>query len=204
MAIFSTRRSRFERDVMQHMDSLYGTALRLSRNDATAQDLVQETLLKAFQHYKRLAPDSNLRAWLTRVLTNTYINQYRRRRVAHKAQVLHDPDFMNSRVTSSWANGHARRGDAKLLDRFLGEALHDAVEKLPEAYRDVVLLADVEEMAYKEIADALEIPIGTVMSRLHRGRRLLRVALADYVDTVSDQKVTEFTPKRAQGGDNGV
>ena len=199
MALFSTRRQRFERDAMVYADALYGTAMRLTRNPDSAQDLVQETFLKAFKHYDSLRPDSNLKAWLTRVLTNTFINQYRRKQVRQRSQELYDPDWMNERVGSNWAREVAKRPGQKVVDRFVRDKLNDAVAALPDPYRQVLLLADVEELAYKEVAETLDIPIGTVMSRLHRARRKLRELLSEFAQQEGEAKVTEFTPRRRQG-----
>jgi RNA polymerase sigma-70 factor (ECF subfamily) len=184
---------------MVHADALYGTAMRLTRNPDSAQDLVQETFLKAFKHYDSLRPDSNLKAWLTRVLTNTFINQYRRKQVRQRSQELYDPDWMNERVGSNWARDVAKRPGQKVVDRFVRDKLNDAVAALPDPYRQVLLLADVEELAYKEVAETLDIPIGTVMSRLHRARRKLRELLSEFAQQEGEAKVTEFTPRRRQG-----
>ena len=199
MAIFETRRRRFEREAMVHADALYGTAMRLTRDPDQAQDLVQETLLKAFKHFDGLRPDSNLKAWLTRVLTNTFINQYRRRKVRHRSQELYDPDWMNDRVGSNWARDAAKRPGQQVIDRFVREKLNSAVAELPEVYRQVLILADVEELAYKEVAETLDIPIGTVMSRLHRARRKLRESLSEFAEVTSETKVTAFTQRRKKG-----
>lgn len=199
MAIFNTKRRRFEQEAMTHIDALYGTAMRLTRDPDSAEDLVQETLLKAFKHYDSLRPDSNLKAWLTRVLTNTFINQYRRKQVRHRSQELYDPDWMNERVSSNWAHNAAKRPGQQVVDRFIRDKLSEAVAQLPEPYRQVLLLTDVEELAYKEVAEVLDIPIGTVMSRLHRARRKLRTMLSEYAQLDNDGKVTEFVPRRSQG-----
>jgi RNA polymerase sigma-70 factor (ECF subfamily) len=199
MAIFQTRRRRFEREAMVHADALYGTAMRLTRDPDQAQDLVQETLLKGFKHFDGLRPDSNLKAWLTRVLTNTFINEYRRRKVRHRSQELYEADWMNDRVGSNWAHDAAKRPGQRVLDRFMREKLNSAVAELPDVYRQVLILADVEELAYKEIAESLEIPIGTVMSRLHRARRQLRDKLSEFAETASETKVTDFSSRRQKG-----
>ncbi len=199
MALFDTRRRRFERDAMAHADALYGTAMRLTRNPDQAEDLVQETLLKAYKNFDSLRPDSNLKAWLTRVLTNTFINQYRRRKVRHRSQELYEPDWMNDRVNSNWAREAAKRPGQQVIDRFVRDKLSEAVAELPEPYRQVLILADVEELAYKEVAETLEIPIGTVMSRLHRARRKLRESLSEFVEIDGETKVTAFAPRRQKG-----
>ena len=199
MAFFKSKRRQFEREALVHVDALYGTAMRLTRNPDSAEDLVQETLLKAFKHYESLRPDSNLKAWLTRVLTNTFINQYRRKQVRHRSQEIHDPDWMNERVSSNWAHNAAKRPGQQVVDRFVRDKLNEAVAQLPEAYRQVLMLTDVEELAYKEVAEILDIPIGTVMSRLHRARRKLRVLLSEFAQLDQESKVTEFTPRRRQG-----
>ena len=133
------------------------------------------------------------------MLTNTFINQYRRKQVRHRSQELYDPDWMNERVSSNWAHNAAKRPGQQVVDRFIRDKLSEAVAQLPEPYRQVLLLTDVEELAYKEVAEVLDIPIGTVMSRLHRARRKLRTMLSEYAQLDNDGKVTEFVPRRSQG-----
>ncbi|MDO5750148.1 MAG: sigma-70 family RNA polymerase sigma factor [Rothia sp. (in: high G+C Gram-positive bacteria)] len=173
-------REAFTRDAMQYVDQLYAAALRMSRNPADAQDLVQETYLKAFAAYHQYQQGTNLKAWLYRILTNTYINVYRKRQ--------REPQQANTEQVEDWQLAAAGNHDAVGLRSAETEALasmpdsevKDALESLPEDFRMVVYYSDVEGFAYKDIAQMLEIPLGTVMSRLHRGRRILRERLADY------------------------
>ena len=167
---------------MPHMQALYTAALRMTRNPADAEDLVQETFLKAYRAFDRYEDGTNLRAWLYKILTNTFINSYRAaKRRPEKADVEDVEDlYLYHRIgdLQSSGCGPVRRGrGVRPLHRRRGE---EAIESLPEAFRIAVLLADVEGFSYKEIADITEVPIGTVMSRIHRGRKALQKALLDF------------------------
>ncbi|MEC7750348.1 MAG: sigma-70 family RNA polymerase sigma factor [Myxococcota bacterium] len=198
LGLFDTKRRRFERESMEHMNALFGHALRLTRNNEQAEDLVQDTLLKAYKNYDSFKEGTNAKAWLIRILTNTYINGYRRKQVAQKALTQHGGGFLNDRVSGSLGKNGAKGMTDAVMDRFIREELVEAVNELPENFRDVVILADVEELSYREIADALEIPIGTVMSRLHRGRRLLRDSLSEFAHSLEDSGVTILDHHRRQ------
>jgi RNA polymerase sigma-70 factor (ECF subfamily) len=172
--------ARFERDAMQYLDQLYGAAMRMTRNPADAEDLVQETYLKAFAAFSSFTEGTNLKAWLFRILTNTYINAYRKKQ--------RQPYLTGTDDLSDWqlheAESHTSRGlksaEAEALDRLADADVIEALAAVPEDFRMAVYLADVEGFSYKEIAEIMETPVGTVMSRLHRGRKLLRELLEDY------------------------
>ena len=168
---------RFERDAMPLLDQLYGAALRMTRNPADAEDLVQETYIKAFQGLRSYKPGTNLKAWLYRILTNAYINNYRKaqRRPAEYAT----DDITDSQIaeTASHTSIGLRSAEVEALEKLPDEEIRDALMSLKEDYRMVVYYADVEGLPYKEIAEIMGTPIGTVMSRLHRGRKQLRDAL---------------------------
>ena len=168
---------RFERDAMPLLDQLYGAALRMTRNPADAEDLVQETYIQAFQGFRSYKPGTNLKAWLYRILTNAYINNYRKaqRRPAEYAT----DDITDSQIaeTASHTSIGLRSAEVEALEKLPDEEIRDALMSLKEDYRMVVYYADVEGLPYKEIAEIMGTPIGTVMSRLHRGRKQLRDAL---------------------------
>ncbi|MGD0255836.1 MAG: sigma-70 family RNA polymerase sigma factor [Acidimicrobiales bacterium] len=165
---------------MQHMPALYTTALRITRNPADAEDLVQETFLKAFRAFDRFEEGTNLKAWLYKILTNTFINSYRAaKRRPEKADVEDVEDlYLYHRLDDLQTAGTGRSAEDELFDHITDDDVKQAIESLPEVFRIAVLLADVEGFSYKEIAEITEVPIGTVMSRIHRGRRALQKALA--------------------------
>jgi RNA polymerase sigma-70 factor (ECF subfamily) len=173
-------RQQFVNEAMQFAPQLYSAALRMTRNRSDAEDLVQETFLRAYRSFHTFAEGTNLRAWLFRILTNTYINTYRAKQRRVKENELADIDdlYLYRRIAD--VDQAARSAEDTLFELFTDDEVKAALEELPEVFRLPVLLADVEEFSYKEIADMLDVPIGTVMSRLHRGRKQMQKLLADY------------------------
>jgi RNA polymerase sigma-70 factor, ECF subfamily len=172
----------FADQAMEYMGPLYSAALRMTRNPADAEDLVQETYLRAYRAFGTFREGTNLKAWLYRILTNTFINQYRAAKRRPEQVDLEDvEDLYLYRRLGGLESALAGRGpEAEVIDRIPEAAVKEAVESLPEQFRMAVLLADVEGFAYKEIAEILDVPIGTVMSRLHRGRKLLQKRLWEF------------------------
>jgi RNA polymerase sigma-70 factor, ECF subfamily len=174
----SQRRVRFEAEVLPHLDRLYGAAMRYTRDPHDAADLVQESIAKAYRSFHQYRPGTNLRAWLYRVLHTTYLSMYRKqqRRPQESLQDEID-DYSFYDEVNRLGGGFAER---EVLESFTDEEVRQALADLPETFRVAVYLADVEGFAYKEIAEIMDTPVGTVMSRLHRGRKALQKALAGY------------------------
>lgn len=172
----------FERDAMQYTRQLYSAAMRMTRNPSDAEDLVQETYLKAYRAYHTFEAGTNLKAWLYRILTNTFINKYRKdsRRPSEVDLGTIEDLYLYSRIGSEESADAARTTEDRVLDGLVETDIKEAVEELPETFRLPVLLADLEGFSYKEIADILDIPIGTVMSRLHRGRKAMQKRLWEF------------------------
>ena len=188
------RNDRFERDALVFMDQLYAAALRYTKNPEDARDLVQDTYLKAFNSFHQFEEGTNLRAWLYRVLTTTFINTYRKdqRRPQLASGELEDWQLAEAQ---SHTSDLGKSAEVEALENLPDSDIKRALQEIPEEFRIAVYLADVEGFSYKEIADIVEVPAGTVMSRLHRGRKLLREKLADYAKELG----YSTDPKKAKG-----
>ncbi len=190
----------FEPEALQYMDRLYAAAMRMTRNPADAEDLVQETYAKAFAAQDKFTPGTNLKAWLYRIQTNAFINTYRKKQ--------REPQRSDADTVEDWqisrAAGHTSAGLVSAEDSaldLLGDVdIKNALAELPEEFRQAVFLSDIEGFAYKEIAEIMETPVGTVMSRLHRGRKMLRELLAGYA---AERGIRDKRPAAKQKGGDG-
>jgi RNA polymerase sigma-70 factor, ECF subfamily len=195
----AAQRPRFEDEAFEHLDALYRTALRMTRNPADAEDLVQDALVRAFRFYDRFEPGTNFRAWLFKILTNTYINSYRRKQGRPQESSLEDTEefFLYNQLSGDRSEGVTDVEDT-VLDRLGADSIQRAIDRLPPQFRTTVQLADVEGLSYAEIAEATNVAKGTVMSRLFRGRRLLQRALWEQA------KAAGFADASKVHGHNGV
>ena len=181
-----TSQTEFEREVMPHLQALYGVALRMTRSEGDAEDLVQDTILRAYRFWDGYTAGSNCRAWLMRILTNVFRNRYRER--AREQEILGEAE--TSAANLGQFQGRAPRdAESALFGRMLSRDVEKALATLPPEFRLPVILADLEDLSYKEIADIMECPAGTVMSRLFRGRRMLQKQLSDYAASAEPAKV---------------
>jgi RNA polymerase sigma-70 factor (ECF subfamily) len=189
------RRSDFEEIALIHLDALYGAACRLTRNARDAEDLVQEALLRAYRFWDTFEKDSNCKAWLLRILTNTFINEYQRKK--RSRQVL-DAATAEQEATDGVlvheASEAQRTPESALVDRSVSDDVQRALEALPDDFRVAVVLCDIEGLSYKEIAEVMGTPVGTVMSRLFRGRRLLQASLREFAIQTGYVRDTSATP----------
>ena len=170
----------FEALALAHLDSLYASALRLTKNERDAEDLVQDTCMRAYRFFDKFERGTNIKAWLFRILTNTFINRYRRKVKERTATEGSEQEAVQALFFSQEATDQASNPERFLFDRLLSDDVLRAIDSLPIDFRMVVILADLQEFSYKEIADILACPVGTVMSRLFRGRKLLQKMLRDY------------------------
>ena len=192
-------RADFASEAMQYAPQLYSGALRMTRNRADAEDLVQEAYLRAYKSYATFEAGTNLRAWMFRILTNSYINTYRAKQRRPQETNIEDVEdlYLYKRIRN--LDPSTRSAEDTLFDLFPDDAVKAALEDLPENFRVPVLLADVEQFSYKEIAEMLDIPVGTVMSRLHRGRKAMQKQLLDIASERGMLSRSSTTPEATDG-----
>jgi RNA polymerase sigma-70 factor (ECF subfamily) len=188
----------FEVDLLGHLDTLYGVSCRMTKSTTEAEDLVQDTVVKAMRSRDQFTPGTNLKAWLLRILTNTFINRYRRGGM--ERDLLDGPDADS--LTDAWVGANTMRAmrdpETQALTPLVEAEVQRALDELPDEFRLAVILSDIEELSYKEIADAMGCPIGTVMSRLHRGRRMLQKTLREHAVAMGivDDDAEDAPPKK--------
>ncbi len=203
----AANRARFEEEALKHLDALYRTALRMTRNPSDAEDLVQDALVRAYRFYDRFQPGTNFRAWLFKILTNTYINTYRRKQGRPQESSLEDTEeFFLYNQLSGDSGERVTDVEDTVLDRLGADSIQRAIDQLPPQFRTTVQLSDVEGLSYAEIAEATGVAKGTVMSRLFRGRRQLQRALWDQAQAAgftSGSKV-HLDSTSEHGANNGV
>ena len=201
-------RDEFEALALRHLDALYAAGLRLTRNERDAEDLVQDALLRAYRFFDRFERGTNIKAWLFKILTNTFINRYRRKVKERSVVEGVERESVHDQFVSRDATDFAANPEQYFFDRLLSDDVLRAIDALPIDFRLVVILADLQEFSYREIADILDVPVGTVMSRLYRGRRLLQKALAQYAvdsgfvtEDASVADLAEHRRRRAKGAE---
>ncbi len=193
----------FETATMPFVDSLFNTAFRLTRNAQDAEDLVQETYLKAYRHYDKFQEGTNLKAWLFKIMKNSFINNYRKKqRVPPQSDFADLEGSLESRVIQD-GRGRIKDPEEEFLETIVDEQVQSALDSLPADYRMAVVLADLENFSYKEIAEILDVPVGTVMSRLYRGRKQLEAAMLDYARQRGYLRGAEPAKMRSRGNGNG-
>jgi RNA polymerase sigma-70 factor, ECF subfamily len=192
-------RERFQALAEEHLNGLFGAALRLTRNRTRAEDLLQETFLRAWRSFRTFQPGTNARAWLYKILMNAYIDSYRK--TTREPEVVDHEDvdefYLYTKVQESEDFRRAGDPEEEVLSRLMDADVKGALDSLPESFRQVVILSDIEGFSYQEIADILSIPIGTVMSRLHRGRRQLQVKLWEYAKRAHYVSSADSPPARS-------
>ncbi len=189
-------RHEFESLALEHVDPLFSAALRLTKNERDAEDLVQDTFLRAYRFFDKFERGTNIKAWLFKILTNTFINRYRRRVKERTVVEGHEKEAVHEYFVSRQATESAANPEQFFFDRLLSDDVLRAIDALPIDFRLVVILADLQEFSYKEIAEILDCPVGTVMSRLYRGRKLLQKQLIDYA--VESGVITEESAQRSE------
>src|SRR3954447_18241403 len=194
MLAVKQKRSEFERQALVHIDALYGAAYRLTRNPRDAEDLVQDALLRAYRFWGSFQQDSNCKAWLLRIVTNTFINEYQRKKRSREVldAATAEQDATDGVLVHADANDR-QSPERTLLDRSVSDDVQKALDALPDDFRTAVVLCDVQGLSYKEIADIMQTPVGTVMSRLFRGRKLLAAALREFA--IAEGYVKTVAPK---------
>jgi RNA polymerase sigma-70 factor (ECF subfamily) len=186
------KRTEFEREALAHLDVLYGAAYRLTRNARDAEDLVQDSLLRAYRFWDSFQQDSNCKAWLLRIVTNTFINEYtRRKRSREVLDAANAEQQATDGVLVQASAGDKLSPDRLLMEHSVSDDVQRALEQLPDDFRTAVILCDMQGLSYKEIAEIMECPVGTVMSRLFRGRKLLAAALREFAVAEGYVKETE-------------